>query len=187
MRWTRTLIPTLREAPAEAAAPSHRLMLRAGLIQQVAAGSYSYLPLGWRVLSKVETIVRQEMDRAGAVEVFLPTLQPLGWWEQTGRRKAYGDNLFVITDRHGRKQALGPTHEEVITNLVDTYVSSYKQLPLTLYQIQTKFRDEFRPRFGVIRSREFQMKDAYSFHMDIESLNETYQQQYDAYRRIFER
>jgi len=162
-------------------------MLRAGLIQQVAAGSYSYLPIGRRVLSKVETIVRQEMERAGAVEVFLPTLQPLDWWEQTGRREAYGDNLFVITDRHGRKQALGPTHEEVITNLVDTYVSSYKQLPLTLYQIQTKFRDEFRPRFGVIRSREFQMKDAYSFHMDVDSLNETYQQQYDAYCRIFNR
>jgi len=187
MRWSRTLIPTLREVPTEAVAPSHRLMLRAGLIQQVAAGAYSYLPLGWRVLRKVSEIVRQEMDRAGAVEVLLPSLQPIEWWEQTGRRAAYGDNLFVVRDRHGREQALGPTHEEVITKLIDHCVHSYRQLPLTLYQIQTKFRDEFRPRFGVLRSREFQMKDAYSFHLELESLDATYEAMYEAYCRIFER
>lgn len=190
MRWSRTLIPTLRQAPAEAVVPSHQWMLRAGLIQQVAAGAYSYLPLGWRVLHKAMTIIREEMNRAGAIEVFLPALQPIEWWEQTGRRQAYGRNLFVLNDRHDRDQALGPTHEEVIAKLVGAHVSSYRQLPLTLYQIQTKFRDEFRPRFGVLRSREFQMKDAYSFHLQLEGeggLNEAYQQQYDAYCRIFER
>lgn len=190
MRWSQSLIPTLRQVPAEAVAPSHQLMLRAGLIHQVAAGAYSYLPLGWRVLNKAIGIVRREMDAAGAVEVFLPTLQPIEWWEQTGRRVNYGDNLFVVKDRHGREQALGPTHEEVITKLVDAFVSSYRQLPINLYQIQTKFRDEFRPRFGVLRSREFQMKDAYSFHLAIDGdggLNETYQVMYDTYCRIFER
>jgi len=187
MRWSQTLIPTLRQVPGEAVAPSHQLMLRAGFIQQVASGAYAYLPLGFRVLDKVMTIIREEMDRAGAAEVLLPALQPIDWWEQTGRREAYGDNLFIVVDRHDREQALGPTHEEVITKLVDAYVYSYKQLPLTLYQIQTKFRDEFRPRFGVLRSREFQMKDAYSFHLDLDSLDEVYQKQYDAYCRIFER
>ncbi|MBI1367682.1 MAG: proline--tRNA ligase [Planctomycetes bacterium] len=187
MRWTRCLIPTLRQTPAEAVVPSHQLMLRAGLIQQVAAGSYSYLPLGWRALHKAIEIVRQEMNRAGAVEVFLPTLQPIELWEKTGRRAAYGDNLFVVEDRHGREQALGPTHEEVITDLVRRTITSYRDLPLNLYQIQTKFRDEFRPRFGVMRSREFQMKDAYSFHLSLESLGETYEAMRDAYRRIFTR
>ncbi len=190
MRWTRSLIPTLRQVPAEAVVPSHQLMLRAGLIQQVAAGSYTYLPLGAAVLRKVMQIVREEMNRADAVEVFMPTLQPVEWWEQTGRREAYGDNLFVVKDRHGRHQAMGPTHEEVCTKLFDAYVSSYRQLPLNLYQIQTKFRDEFRPRFGVLRSREFQMKDAYSFHLTLDGpggLSETYDKMYDAYCRVFAR
>ncbi len=187
MRWTKTLIPTLRQTPAEAVVPSHQLMLRAGIIQQVASGAYSYLPLGCRALHKAMTIVREEMDRAGASEVFMPSLQPIEWWEKTGRRAAYGENLLVVTDRHGREQALGPTHEEVITQLVGSFVESYRQLPLNLYQIQTKFRDEFRPRFGVLRSREFQMKDAYSFHLDLDSLNETYEAMRAAYRNIFTR
>lgn len=187
MRWTRTLIPTLRQTPADAVVPSHQLMLRAGLIEQVAAGAYSYLPLGTRVLHKVMRIICEEMDAAGAVEVFLPALQPIEWWEQTGRREAYGQNLFVVKDRHGREQALGPTHEEVITMLVKQHVQSYKQLPLTLYQIQTKFRDEFRPRFGVLRSREFQMKDAYSFDVTVEGLDKSYDAMFDAYHRIFNR
>jgi prolyl-tRNA synthetase len=188
--WTHTLIPTLREVPAEAEVPSHRLMLRAGYLRKLSAGAYDYLPLGLRSLRKAMQVVREEMDAAGAVEVFLPALQPIELWERTGRREAYGDNLFVVQDRHGRKLALGPTHEEVITELVGAYIESYKDLPKTLYQIQTKFRDEFRPRFGVLRSREFQMKDAYSFHLKLEGeggLDETYQKQFDAYCRIFER
>ncbi len=184
--WSKTLIPTLREAPADATVPSHRLMLRAGMIRQLGAGHYSYLPLGLRALQKVMAVVRREMDAAGAVEVFMPTLQPIELWEQTGRRADYGDNLFVLTDRHGREVALGPTHEEVTTDLVKNFVDSYKQLPLTVYQIQTKFRDEYRPRFGVLRSREFQMKDAYSFDIDVEGLDKSYQAMYDAYCRIFE-
>ena len=190
MKWTQTLIPTARQVPGEAEVPSHQLMLRAGYIRRLGAGVYDYLPLGLRALKKVMAIVREEMDVAGAVEVFLPTLQPVELWEQTGRRTAYGENLFVVTDRHGREQALGPTHEEVVTELVGGYVESYKHLPVTLYQIQTKFRDEFRPRFGVLRSREFQMKDAYSFHLSLEGpggLDETYQKQFDAYCRIFSR
>jgi prolyl-tRNA synthetase len=189
-RWTQTLIPTSRQVPAEAEVPSHQLMLRAGLIRKLGSGVYEYLPLGLRSLQKVIAIVREEMDAAGAVEVMLPALQPIELWEQTGRRAAYGQNLFVIKDRHGREQALGPTHEEVVTELVGAYVESYKQLPLTLYQIQAKFRDEVRPRFGVLRSREFLMKDAYSFHLRLEGpggLSETYQKQYDAYCRIFSR
>src|SRR5690606_37511355 len=159
-------------------------------IRQIGSGVYDYLPLGLRTLHKVMAIVRQEMNRAGAVEVLLPTLQPIELWEQTGRRAAYGENLFVVKDRHGRSLALGPTHEEVVTELARGYIESYRQLPLTIYQIQTKFRDEFRPRFGVLRSREFQMKDAYSFHLKLEGpggLDETYQKQYDAYCRIFTR
>ncbi len=188
--WSKILLPTARQAPADAEVPSHQLMLRAGYIAKLGAGVYSYLPLGLRSLRKVMDIIRQEMDAAGAVEVFLPTLQPIDLWERTGRRAAYGENLFVIKDRHGREQALGPTHEEVITDLVGMFISSYRDLPKTLYQIQTKFRDEFRPRFGVLRSREFQMKDAYSFHLNLEGpggLNETYDAQYAAYRRIFAR
>ena len=189
-RWTQTLIPTLRQAPADAEVPSHRLMLRAGFIRKLGSGSYSYLPLGMRSLHKVMTIIREEMNAAGAQEVFLPTLQPVDLWQRTGRREAYGENLFVVTDRHGRQVALGPTHEEVITDLIGGYVESYRDLPLTLYQIQTKFRDEFRPRFGVLRSREFLMKDAYSFHLAMQGeggLDEIYKRQYQAYCRIFER
>ncbi len=188
--WSQTLIPTARQVPAEAEVPSHQLMLRAGLLRKLGAGVYSYLPLGLRSLHKAMAIIRQEMAAAGAHEVFMPALIPLELYKQTGRDEAYGDNLFRVKDRHGRPQALGPTHEEIITELVGAYVESYKQLPLTLYQIQTKFRDEFRPRFGVLRSREFQMKDAYSFHTAVDGpggLNEIYQQQYDAYCRIFTR
>src|SRR5689334_22359188 len=158
MKWTQTLIPTARQVPAEAEVPSHQLMLRAGLIRKLGVGVYDYLPLGLRSLQKAMAIVREEMANAGAVEVLLPALIPIEEYQKTGRDVAYGDNLFRVTDRHGRQQALGPTHEEVVTELVGAYVESYKQLPLTLYQIQTKFRDEFRPRFGVLRSREFQMK-----------------------------
>jgi prolyl-tRNA synthetase len=189
-KWSNTLIPTTRQAPADAEVPSHQLMLRAGLIRKLGAGVYTYLPLGLRALQKAMKIVREEMDRAGAVEVLMPTLQPIELWEQTGRREAYGENLFVVKDRHGRVQALGPTHEEIITELAGAYLESYRDLPKTLYQIQTKFRDEFRPRFGVLRSREFQMKDAYSFHLKLDGpggLSETYDKQYAAYCRIFER
>lgn len=185
--WSKTLIPTSRQEPADAEVPSHQLMIRAGLIRKLTAGVYDYLPLGTRSLHKVMAIVRQEMDQTGAVEVYLPALQPVELWEQTGRRTDYGDNLFVVRDRHGREEALGPTHEEVITELVGGCIESYKQLPLTLYQIQTKFRDEFRPRFGVLRSREFQMKDAYSFGTTAEELDKSYQAMYDAYCRIFDR
>jgi prolyl-tRNA synthetase len=184
--WTRTLIPTAREVPGEAEVPSHQLLLRAGLIHRLGSGVYSYLPLGWRCLQKIMGIVRRHMDDAGAIEVFLPALQPVELWERTGRRGDYGQNLFVVADRHGREQALGPTHEEVITDLVAAHVKSYRDLPLTLYQIQTKFRDEYRPRFGVLRSREFQMKDAYSFDLNLAGLDRSYQAMYDAYCRIFD-
>lgn len=187
MKWSKTLIPTLRQIPGEAVVPSHQLMLRAGLIQQVASGTYTYLPLGLRVLHKVMNIIRQEMDRAGAVEVFMPALQPVEWWEQTGRRAAYGDNLFIVVDRHKHENVLGPTHEEPTTMLIKNALTSYRQLPITVYQIQTKFRDEFRPRFGVLRSREFQMKDAYSFDLTVEGLNRSYDAMFDAYCRIFTR
>jgi prolyl-tRNA synthetase len=189
-KWSNTLIPTARQAPADAVVPSHQLMIRAGLIHKLGSGVYTYLPLGLRALQKAMQIVREEMDKAGAVEVLMPTLQPIELWEQTKRREAYGDNLFVVKDRHGRVQALGPTHEEIITDLCSTFIESYRDLPKTLYQIQTKFRDEFRPRFGVLRSREFQMKDAYSFHLNLDGpggLSETYDKQYAAYCRIFER
>jgi prolyl-tRNA synthetase len=187
MLWSKSLIPTLRQVPGEAVVPSHQLMLRAGMVQQVAAGSYTYLPLGWRALKKVIDIIREEMDAAGAVEVLMPTLQPIELWEQTGRREAYGDNLFVVEDRHGRHQALGPTHEEVVTDLIKRTITSWRSLPLTLYQIQTKFRDEFRPRFGVLRSREFQMKDAYSFDLDKAGLDKSYDAMFEAYYKIFKR
>lgn len=188
--WTRTLIPTLRQVPAEAEVPSHQLMLRGALIRRLAAGIYDYLPLGWRSLRKAMQIVREEMDAAGAVEVHMPVLHPIELWEQTGRRVAYGDNLFVLEDRHGRAFALGPTHEEVFTEMIRAYVESYKDLPLNAYQIQDKFRDEFRPRFGLLRCREFYMKDAYSFHTSLEGpggLDEGYDKMYAAYCRIFDR
>ena len=187
MRWTQSLIPTQKETPADATIVSHQLMVRAGLIRQLTAGAYDFLPLGWRSLRKAMQIVREEMDRIGAAEVLLPALQPVELWQRSGRDVAYGDNLFTFKDRHGRTQVLGPTHEEVVTELVSAFVSSYKQLPLSLYQIQTKFRDEFRPRFGLLRVREFIMKDAYSFHADVDSLDRVYDQFYAAYERIFTR
>src|SRR5687767_11213388 len=187
MRWTQTLIPTQKETPADAQIISHQLLIRAGFIRQVTAGAYDFLPLGWRSLRKAAQIVRKEMDAIGCSEVLLPALQPLEWWQQTGRDVAYGENLMKFKDRHGRMMVLGPTHEEVITELVKAYVNSYKQLPISLYQIQTKFRDEFRPRFGLLRVREFLMKDAYSFNTDLESLNRTYDDFYRAYENIFRR
>ena len=189
-RWSRTLIPTTRADPAEAEVPSHRLMVRAGLVRRLGTGLYTYLPAGWRVLEKICAVIRAEMERAGAAEMLMPALHPIELWEATGRRADYGHNLFVVEDRHGRGLALGPTHEEVVTSLVGAVVESYRDLPLTVYQIQTKFRDEYRPRFGVLRSREFQMKDAYSFHLAESGpggLEETYRAQYQAYCRIFER
>lgn len=190
MKWSQTLIPTSRQVPAEAVVPSHQLMLRAGLIRSIGAGLYHYLPLGLRVLQRVMNIVREEMNAAGASELLMPALIPMEFYADTKRDIDYGDNLFKLTDRHGRSSALGPTHEEVITELMKAYVTSYRQLPLNLYQIQTKYRDEFRPRFGVLRCREFLMKDAYSFHVEVEGpggLNETYDRMYAAYCRIFDR
>ncbi|NIK75774.1 prolyl-tRNA synthetase [Paenibacillus castaneae] len=187
MRQSQLLMPTLREAPSEAEAASHQLMLRAGLIRQLAAGIYTYLPLGRRVLRKLEQIVREEMDHAGAQEVLMPAMQPAELWQQSGRYEVYGPELVRLRDRHQREFALGPTHEEVITALVRGEVSSYRQLPLTLYQIQTKFRDEKRPRYGLLRGREFLMKDAYSFDEDWEGLHRSYMNMYEAYNRIFTR
>ncbi len=187
MRWTQTHIPTLRETPAEAEIASHRLMLRAGLIRKLSSGTYSYLPLGMRSLSKVIRIIRQEMDRAGALEVLLPALQPAELWKRSGRYELMGPEMVRFKDRHDKEMVLGPTHEEVITTLVAGELRSYRDLPKNLYQIQVKFRDEPRPRFGVIRSSEFLMKDAYSFDRDEAGLNASYQKMFDAYRRIFER
>src|SRR3954470_16402511 len=174
MKQTQTLIPTLREVPADADIKSHQLLLKAGYIRQNASGIYSFLPLGKRVLQKVEAIVREEMDQAGAVELLMPALQQAELWQESGRWYTYGSELMRLKDRHEREFALGATHEEVITSLVRDEVKSYKKLPLTLYQIQTKFRDEQRPRFGLLRGREFIMKDAYSFHATEESLDEKY-------------
>ncbi|HLD36852.1 MAG TPA: proline--tRNA ligase, partial [Planctomycetota bacterium] len=187
MKWTNSLIPTVKEDPADAESISHKLMMRSGLIRKLAAGTYNYLPLGMRILNKTMNIVRQEMDRAGALEVLLPALLPPEPWEQTGRLKDFGDNMFKVIDRTGKLNVLGPTHEEIITSLVANEISSYRQLPVTLYQIQTKFRDELRPRFGIIRSKEFLMMDAYSFHTDGASLDQSYKKMYDAYCRIFDR
>jgi prolyl-tRNA synthetase len=187
MRASQLLMPTLKETPADAEIPSHRYMLRAGLIRRLAGGLYTWLPLGLRVLRKVETIIREEMDRSGAQEVLMPFVQPAELWQETGRWDAYGPFMLRMQDRGGRDFCLGPTHEEVITDLVRREVHSYKQLPCNLYQIQTKFRDEIRPRFGVMRAREFTMKDAYSFHVDDESFQRTYQAMYDCYSRILAR
>jgi prolyl-tRNA synthetase len=173
--------------PAEAETASHQLLLRAGMIQQLAAGIYSYLPLGWRVLKKIEGIIRDEMDKAGGQEVNLPVLQPFEMWQQSGRDQALGKVLFTLSDRRERKLALGPTHEEVITELVKYNVQSYRDLPLLLYQIQVKFRDEPRPRGGLIRVREFLMKDLYSFDADEAGLDISYRKMDQAYRNIFER
>ena len=187
MRTSNLLVATTRETPSDAVVISHQLMLRAGIIRPLAGGLYNWLPLGMRVLRKVENIIREEMDRAGAQEVLMPVVQPLELWEESGRAEDYGPELLRIKDRHDRDFALGPTHEEIITDLVRKEIRSYKQLPANFYQIQTKFRDEIRPRFGVMRSREFIMKDAYSFHMDSESLQQTYDEMFDAYHRIFSR
>ncbi|MCM8782143.1 MAG: proline--tRNA ligase [Candidatus Omnitrophica bacterium] len=187
MRWTKTLIPTLREMPQDAEARSHILMVRAGLARKLTAGAYSYLPLGLRVLGRIKNIVREEMNRQGAEELLLPALHPVELWKKTGRYEALGEVLIKFIDRHKKKVVLGPTHEEVITSLVADDVKSYKALPLILYQIQTKFRDEPRPRFGVLRSKEFIMKDAYSFDRDIDGLNESYKKMYEAYCNIFSR
>lgn len=190
MRWSQTLIPTMKENPSDAEIPSHKLMIRAGLIRQLMAGAYTYLPLGWKSIRKAEAIVREEMDRAGAVELHMPALQPIELFERTGRREAFGNVLIKFPIKRGNHEgmyALGPTHEEVITDLVSKIVSSYRQLPFTLYQIQTKFRNEERPRFGVLRTSEFLMKDAYSFSTSLEQLDQAYQAMYDAYCRIFSR
>lgn len=187
MKQSKVFIPTMKEVPAAAEALSHRLLLKAGLIKQSTSGIYSYLPLAAKVLNNIETIVRQEMERIEAVEILMPALQKAELWEESGRWNAYGPELMRLKDRHGREFALGPTHEELITSVIRDELKSYKQLPLTLFQIQSKFRDEKRPRFGLLRGREFIMKDAYSFHADEASLDETYQDMYHAYDRIFKR
>ncbi len=187
MRASQFLIATLKETPSDAEVVSHQLMLRAGMIRKLASGLYTWLPLGLRVLRKVETIIREEMNRAGAQEVLMPAVQPSELWQESGRWEVMGDEMLRIKDRHQRDFCFGPTHEEIITDLIRNELRSYKQLPANFYQIQTKFRDERRPRFGVMRAREFLMKDAYSFHIDNESLQQTYEVMYQTYSRIFER
>jgi len=173
MRWSRYFMPTSKEAPKDAETISHKLMFRAGLVDKTSSGVYTYLPAGYRVLRKVEKIVREEIDRTGAVELLMPALQPAALWKESGRLDKMGDEMIRFTDRHKRVMVFGPTHEEIITDIVRRYVNSWKQLPVTLYQIQTKFRDEMRPRFGIIRAREFLMKDAYSFDVDEKGVDET--------------
>jgi prolyl-tRNA synthetase len=187
MRTSQFLLSTLKETPADAEIISHQLMLRSGMIRRVAAGVYNWLPLGLRVLRKLEVIIREEMDRAGCQELLMPAIQPAELWKESGRWDEYGPELLRLTDRHQRDFCFGPTHEEVITDLIRREIRSYRQLPAIFYQIQTKFRDEIRPRFGVMRAREFLMKDAYSFHSDSESLDHTYQLMHAAYTRIFSR
>ena len=187
MRLSQYPLSTLKETPADAEIVSHQLMMRAGMLRKQAAGIYSWLPLGLRVLRKVEAIVREEMDRAGALELLMPAVQPAELWQESGRWEQYGPELLRITDRHSREFCFGPTHEEIITDIARREIRSYKQLPVNYYQIQTKFRDEIRPRFGIMRAREFLMKDAYSFHIDQASLEQTYQAMYAAYSRIFTR
>ena len=187
MRLSQFHLATVKEVPADAEIASHRLMLRAGMLRKLAAGIYTWTPLGLRVLRKVVTVVREEMDRAGAIEMLMPLIQPRELWEETGRWEKFGGQLLKIRDRKEQEFCYGPTHEEVITDFARNELKSYKQLPITFYQIQTKFRDEIRPRFGVMRAREFMMKDAYSFHLDMESLDNTYRTMYDAYARIFSR
>ena len=187
MRLSKAFLKTYKEAPKEAEVVSHKLMLRASMIRQLTRGIYSYLPLGYKVLRKIENIVREEMDNAGAQEIHMPVLQPADLWQETGRWFAYGPELMRMKDRSEREFALGPTHEEVVTDIVRSTIDSYKDLPINLYQIQTKFRDEMRPRFGLMRGREFLMKDAYSFHLTDESLDQEYQNMKAAYERIFTR
>src|SRR5882762_1889967 len=185
MRWTQTLIPTLKETPAEAEIVSHKLLLRAGLIRKLTGGLYTFLPLGLRVLRKIEQIVREEMNRAGALELLMPALQPPEIWQQSGRYDTACDVLFKVRDRAKKEWVLGPTHEEVITTLVAGEINSYRQMPKSFYQVQTKFRDEIRPRFGLMRAKEFIMKDAYSFDATDEAAQVSYQRMYDAFVRIF--
>lgn len=187
MRTSKLYAPTLRETPAEAEVPSHQLMLRAGFIRKIAGGVYTYLPLAWRTLRKIEQIIREEMDAKGGQELALPIVQPAELWKESGRWEVFGEEMFRLVDRHKREFCLGPTHEEVITALVRNEVRSYKQLPLNLYQIQNKYRDEIRPRFGLMRGREFIMKDAYSFDKDEAGLDKSYKDMYDAYTNIFSR
>ncbi len=187
MRWTQTFIHTLRQDPSDAEVVSHRLMTRAALISKVAAGIYNYLPLGWRSLSKLQAIIREEMERAGSAELVMPAIQPSELWQESGRWFEYGPELLRMKDRHEREFCFGPTHEEVITDMVRRTVTSYRQLPVNLFQIQTKFRDEIRPRFGLMRGREFVMKDAYTFHADAKDLDKAYRAMEQAYCRIFER
>ena len=187
MRVSRFFLSTLKEAPNEAELASHKLMLRAGLLRRLGSGLYTWMPLGLRVLRKVEAIVREEMNRSGAVEVLMPAIQPAELWEETGRWKQFGPQMLKIRDRHERDFCFGPTHEEVVTDIARREIKSYRQLPLNFYQIQTKFRDEIRPRFGVMRAREFMMKDAYSFHADFDSLAQTYRVMHETYSRIFTR
>src|SRR5437879_7254101 len=187
MRWSQTFVPTLKETPADAEIPSHKLLLRAGLIRKLTGGLYTFLPLGLRALRKVEQIVREEMDRAGAMEVLMPALQPPEIWQRSGRYQTASEVLFRRQDHAKREWLLGPTHEEVITTVVAGEISSYRQLPKTFYQIQTKFRDEIRPRFGLMRAKEFIMKDAYSFDATDEAAQVSYRKMYDAYARIFKR
>ncbi|MDD5281079.1 MAG: proline--tRNA ligase [Candidatus Omnitrophica bacterium] len=187
MFWSKSFIPTLKEDPQEAESVSHKLLLRAGLVRMLMAGVYSYLPLGLRVMENIQEVIREEMDACGANELLLPALQPLELWQKTGRDKDLGQVMFSFKDRRGRSICLGPTHEEAITDLVRSQVASYRQLPLVLYQIQTKFRDEIRPRFGLIRACEFIMKDAYSFDQDEAGLDKNYQAMFNAYKNIFSR
>ena len=187
MRVSRFFISTLKEAPSEAELPSHRLMLRAGYIRKLSSGLYTWMPLGLRVLRKVEAVVREEMDKSGGIELLMPAVQPAELWQETGRWEVFGPQMLKIKDRHNNLFCFGPTHEEVITDIARREVKSYRQLPLNFYQIQTKFRDEVRPRFGVMRAREFVMKDAYSFHSSFESLEQTYRVMYETYSRIFTR
>src|SRR5438445_1871085 len=187
MRWTQTLIPTLKETPADAEIISHKLLLRAGLIRKLTGGLYTFLPLGLRVLRKIQQIIREDMCRAGAQEVLRPALQPPEIWQQSGRYETARDVLFKVRDRAKKEWLLGPTHEEVITTLVAGEISSYRQLPKNFYQIQTKFRDEIRPRFGLMRAKEFIMKDAYSFDATDEAAQASYRKMYDAYSAIFKR
>ena len=187
MRWSETFIPTLKEVPKEAETISHKLMLKAGLISKVASGVYAYLPTGLKVLRKIENIVRVEMDKTGACELLLPALQPESLWKESGRIELLGKDMINFVDRHHRRMFLGPTHEEIIIDVVRKRVHSWKELPLILYQIQTKFRDEIRPRFGVVRAREFLMKDAYSFDVDKQGLERNYEKMKESYQRIFNR
>ena len=187
MRTSQLYAPTLREVPAEAEVISHKLMLRAGMIRKAAGGLYTYLPLAWRTIKKIEQIIREEMDAAGGQEIAMPIVQPSELWKETGRWEVYGDEMFRVNDRHGREFCLGPTHEEMVTSIVRDEVRSYKQLPLMLYQIQNKYRDEIRPRFGLMRGREFIMKDLYSFDKDEEGMRVSYQKMYDAYTNVFTR